>query len=509
MKIKTGMRNNYLEIVVKLEKKDEFSQREFNIFSGKTILNFLTPSMPKKNVLVFTGPPSVSIAERLKNPISKYELLLIIERIIDIYKRTKLIGVPASTIVADSKYVFYENNTGNVWVMCMPVKKSVHECRVKDLLLWIISRAKLMNAADVEVFNQLAGYLINQQVLDADFVEGYIYRIDSSIVDRVRVCPKTEGAFITNKRKAYYAHYSDEPEYNTGLLDESFDNTGLSASPTNGGYGCDQDDRTGILTQEDTPNEPDEEGTGILVEGESAFPTNTNTANTFDNAEENTGILNEQHTWYVTPQPYNPSGVAMNQDGNFQTENDVMAQQASFTPVQSAVQQSDPSSGDYSSYGYGNVQSGGQSAYTPPPAEVQQYSSAVSGNVTYDYGSAGQFSGLDIGQGGETTVLREQVSGACYPRLVRSVTGDEVVINKPVFRIGKERSYVDYFIFDNGAISRSHADIITRGDRFFVVDLNSKNRTFINNRVLPVNYEVEILNGDILKLANEEFVFRK
>lgn len=94
-----------------------------------------------------------------------------------------------------------------------------------------------------------------------------------------------------------------------------------------------------------------------------------------------------------------------------------------------------------------------------------------------------------------------------YPTLQRVMTGETIKINKPVFRIGKERSYVDYFVSNNNAVSRSHADIITRNNRCFVVDLNSKNRTYINGSVLPVQLEVEIVSGDHLTLANEEFIF--
>lgn len=92
-------------------------------------------------------------------------------------------------------------------------------------------------------------------------------------------------------------------------------------------------------------------------------------------------------------------------------------------------------------------------------------------------------------------------------RLTRKLNGEEVVINKPVFRIGKERSYVDYFIADNGAISRSHADIITRNGRVFIRDLNSKNRTYVNGSVLAPEVETELFHGDTVKLANEEFSF--
>lgn len=72
----------------------------------------------------------------------------------------------------------------------------------------------------------------------------------------------------------------------------------------------------------------------------------------------------------------------------------------------------------------------------------------------------------------------------------------------------KKKNCVDYIVTNNIAISRSHADIISRGSRYYIFDLRSKNKSYINNRVLPAEYEVEIFNGDILKLANEEFIFQ-
>jgi pSer/pThr/pTyr-binding forkhead associated (FHA) protein len=95
-----------------------------------------------------------------------------------------------------------------------------------------------------------------------------------------------------------------------------------------------------------------------------------------------------------------------------------------------------------------------------------------------------------------------------YPALLRVLTNETISVNKPVFRLGKERSYVDYFVTNNNAVSRSHADIITRGRKYFVIDLNSKNHTYINDQIIAVHCETEIRNGDRLKLGNEEFIFR-
>ncbi len=98
---------------------------------------------------------------------------------------------------------------------------------------------------------------------------------------------------------------------------------------------------------------------------------------------------------------------------------------------------------------------------------------------------------------------------AHYPTLQRTETGENILVNKPVFRLGKERSYVDYFVANNNSVSRSHADIVTRGTRHYVIDLNSKNKTYINGVTLQPQAETEIFDGDCLVLANEEFIFRE
>lgn len=106
----------------------------------------------------------------------------------------------------------------------------------------------------------------------------------------------------------------------------------------------------------------------------------------------------------------------------------------------------------------------------------------------------------------EATTLLEE-SQPRYPSLLRVITEENICINKPVFRLGKEETYADYFVSNNNAVSRNHADIITRGERVFVIDLNSKNGTYINDQMIPAQQETEIFNGDRLRLANEEFIF--
>ena len=94
-----------------------------------------------------------------------------------------------------------------------------------------------------------------------------------------------------------------------------------------------------------------------------------------------------------------------------------------------------------------------------------------------------------------------------YPKLTRRATGVTVNIDKPVFRIGKERDKVDFCITENRTVSRVHATIYTRSGSCYIEDNNSTNRTYINGTTVPANMEIKIKSGDVLKLSNEEFDF--
>jgi len=107
----------------------------------------------------------------------------------------------------------------------------------------------------------------------------------------------------------------------------------------------------------------------------------------------------------------------------------------------------------------------------------------------------------------EATSLLSEGAQISYPYLMRKSSFDRTDINKPVFRIGKERSYVDYFVADNNAVSRIHADIITKNNCCFVKDENSTNGTYVNGSRINPNEEVQIFDGDIVTFANDEFEF--
>ena len=110
-----------------------------------------------------------------------------------------------------------------------------------------------------------------------------------------------------------------------------------------------------------------------------------------------------------------------------------------------------------------------------------------------------------LGEDEGTTVLHNE--WVSCPYIIRLNTYEKIMINKPVFRIGKEKSYVDYFVSSNNAVSRIHADIVKRDNHYYIKDNNSTNHTFVNGTMIGVNQNVEIFDNDSIMLANEPFEF--
>ena len=92
------------------------------------------------------------------------------------------------------------------------------------------------------------------------------------------------------------------------------------------------------------------------------------------------------------------------------------------------------------------------------------------------------------------------------PYLIRQSTKEKILINRDVFKIGKEKSFVDYYV-ENDAVSRIHADIVRKKDHFYVIDQDSLNHTFLEGKKLPAKKYVKLKSGQSFRLADEEFSF--
>ncbi len=106
-----------------------------------------------------------------------------------------------------------------------------------------------------------------------------------------------------------------------------------------------------------------------------------------------------------------------------------------------------------------------------------------------------------------TTILSDSYN-VYLGTLIRRKNGENIIINKDCFSIGKDSLNIDFRIADNSAISRRHATIRKSGNQIIIEDNNSTNGTFVKGEKLSKGQTKIINNGDVIKLADEEFDYR-
>ncbi len=103
--------------------------------------------------------------------------------------------------------------------------------------------------------------------------------------------------------------------------------------------------------------------------------------------------------------------------------------------------------------------------------------------------------------------IGEEKNPVIYAKLIRLDTMQEIPISNVIFRIGQNLGDIDYAVVDNTSVSRHHADIMRKGSEFFILDNNSTNHTFVNEKqAMPGEY-VPIKGGDIIRLSDVSFRF--
>ncbi len=89
-------------------------------------------------------------------------------------------------------------------------------------------------------------------------------------------------------------------------------------------------------------------------------------------------------------------------------------------------------------------------------------------------------------------------------RVVRGLNPGQVfVLSSESVILGRNPSCD--IVLDVGAVSRQHARIFRRGDDFYIEDLNSRNKTYLNDRT--VEAPTKLAENDRVRICDMEFVF--
>ncbi len=108
----------------------------------------------------------------------------------------------------------------------------------------------------------------------------------------------------------------------------------------------------------------------------------------------------------------------------------------------------------------------------------------------------------------DNTILGAAGAIKINPYLIRVNTEEKIIINKPVFKIGKASRGVDFHVSGNGAVSRQHAIILHKGDSYYIKDNKSTNHTYVDGAEVPADEEVLLKNNSTISLGDEDFTFK-
>lgn len=104
---------------------------------------------------------------------------------------------------------------------------------------------------------------------------------------------------------------------------------------------------------------------------------------------------------------------------------------------------------------------------------------------------------------GGTRLLSEGI-GRCVTLYGMNASVPPIQVKGDTFLIGKKRDAVDGYI-DHPAVSRIHARIEKCGQEYYLVDLNSTNGTYVNEKILGMNERIKLNGGDILRFGSVEY----
>lgn len=110
----------------------------------------------------------------------------------------------------------------------------------------------------------------------------------------------------------------------------------------------------------------------------------------------------------------------------------------------------------------------------------------------------------------DVTVVLDQPDNSMRisARLIRKQNGAVYKIDQEKAMVGSGSS-ANICIFDNKAISRSHAVIIRVDKNYYIEDNQSRNGSFVNGKRLQPGVREPIYDGMTLRFANEDFDFVK
>lgn len=462
-KIKIKKNSMGYEVTVKLQNQELINENEISFFSNRLTRGFVNPIAESNRKLRYDIQGAESLFEFLKSGVRIEDIFIVIAQFLEIIKKTEAMRLYLCNLILDLNYVFYRQSSREVMFIYQPLINTSFRINLFDFMNAVVYTAVLRPGEDSSLLGQFCQMLAGMERLDINRINEFI-KTNIPYAFGAAQGQKVSGV-LQGKKEASAKAYNAEPAFSAK---PSYQNTGVPAAGQYAGY----------QQVSETKAKP-----AININPQDIFSDNVHNAPVqqsrfVDEYEEiNKEDLNAQNQPTGSHES-NPARYGVMPDTP-QASKNLVFDDDGFSN-RKAPQTNDAVNNDF-------------------PYIADEYDAETGDTVLLDD------EGTVLLNDNEGTILLNE--NIVIATLTRKKTGEKTIIDKNIFRVGTNRNLVDYVVTDNRAVSRTHADIIKKDDKYYIYDEKSTNGTYVNDCLVEKKKEYEIHSGDIVKLADEEFIF--
>lgn len=508
--LKLEKEGNESFLIYELTSEDSLDKLSFGMMSNNDIdglLDMVYSQIDDSKKIKYRTSSKVSLKEALQERVNKKKIIGILRGFSNALHSADEYMIKSDKLLFDEEYIFVNQDTGVAEFICLPLEGVENEVDINAFLKSILFSLQYDDNENNDYISRFVNFVNSNEEFDIEEFDKILDSVD-------------KGKAYTPPRKAKKQSMEDMQIPGTSSNSTAYENMEIPGAK-----------ETGILYTDNDIPEPKKskrrQASSQKVDAGFAVP-GGNDYNEDDYDEMDEQDLGEKISLMYLLQHYNKENAAIykaqkeqrkkksGKKSKSKSKKENVKIKGSQRKINVPGMDDAPETEEKE---YVEESKSTQMGRVPGKDKPAESSPKGQSKVLFEPGKLQQEKG-DFGEtvildreefDDEATVLLEENKAVekKVAYLIRTINGEKAELNKPIVRMGKESKFVDYQIKDNPAVSRLHAELITKDEGYFIKDSNSTNNTFVNGKEIESGEEVQIFDGDEIIMADETFEFHE
>ncbi len=119
---RTKAKDYQLKVTVKLSRNEKLDEISLDDYTRKYVRGLLKVKKISKKKIEYLGPIGISLLDRLKKEISKYDFFFIMEQIVDLCRKMENAQLDINSIVLNPKSIYINEQTKEIQFIYLPLQ---------------------------------------------------------------------------------------------------------------------------------------------------------------------------------------------------------------------------------------------------------------------------------------------------------------------------------------------------------------------------------------------------